>query len=132
GKGLARRDRRLRGVRNAVVLPGVELVHAVPVDRMRQRRVVLDLDLDIVAFLDVYERTRCLPVERERVEGLLVDQGQDRVFDRELEVMRFGGGRRGQDAHAGAGCAREFREPRTEFLGARKLEHRYGTDVYWH
>ena len=72
GEGFAGCDRRLRRVGNAVIFPSAALKHAVPMNRVRQGRVVFDLDLDIIAFLHMDQRTRRLTVEGEGVKGLLV------------------------------------------------------------
>src|SRR6185437_4874871 len=57
GERFAGCDRRLRRARNAVILPRAALEHAVPMNRMWQGRVVFDLDLDIIAFGHVDQRT---------------------------------------------------------------------------
>ena len=93
GESFTRCDCRLRRARNAAVLPSAALEHSMPMNRMRQRRAVLDVDFDIVTFADMDQRTGCLAVEGESVEGLLVDQRDDCVFDRERKMASLGDGR---------------------------------------
>ena len=64
-----------------------------PMNRMRQRRVVLDVDLDIVTFADMDQRTGVCPLKEKVWTVLLVDQRDDRVFDRERKVASLGDGR---------------------------------------
>jgi hypothetical protein len=56
-------------------------------DRVRQGRVVLDLNVYIVTFRDMNERARRLTVEGERVKRLLSYEREGRIFDRHLEVI---------------------------------------------
>ena len=85
-----RRDGGLRGVRNTIILPATALKHAVPVNSVRQCRIVFDLNLEIVAFRHMKQGAGHLTVEREDMEGLLVDQRDDRIVNRHREMTGLG------------------------------------------
>src|SRR5690606_29842498 len=89
---LARLDRLLRHVRDAVRLPAAGLIDTVPMDGMAHRREVVHDDLELVPFDDVNQRTRHLAVERP---DLCVEAGRHLyldLLDRHLELAKLGGG----------------------------------------
>src|SRR3546814_3981037 len=63
-----------------------------PVDRVVERRQIVQENLNLVAFPHMEQWGRNLPAESESLEGLIADQRNARLFDIHLELM-FGGTR---------------------------------------
>src|SRR3546814_1091240 len=72
--GIAGCDGGLGRAGDTVILPGAFLQQAVPMNGVRQRGQVGDIDRDFIAFHDVEQWRRNLAIEREGMKVLVIDQ----------------------------------------------------------
>ena len=92
GEAFAGLDAELRHVGHAVHFPCAALQQPMPVDRVRQRRQIVQEDFDMIALANVEQRRGHLPRKGESLEGLLIDERDARLFDVHLELVMSGAG----------------------------------------
>src|SRR3546814_19787993 len=88
GEALARLDAELGHVGHAVHFPGPALQNSMPVDRVVERRQIVQENLNLVAFPHMEKWGRNLPAESESLEGLIADQRNARLFDIHHQLKR--------------------------------------------